>query len=89
MEANALRGATFVRIPRAGKKGQNTRGGIATTFGNVRRAAPLNLRLVSLHLCVSLFQEGCVLQSLADRTENKEACSLSSESTDPQENKAF
>lgn len=89
MEANTLQGATFVQMPRAGKRGQKTRGGIATTFGNIRRAAPLNLHLVSLYLCVSLFQEGCVSQSLADRTENKEACSLSLESAGPNKNKAF
>lgn len=88
MEANALGGATFVRTPRAGKRGQKARGGIAATFGNARRAAPLNLRLLSLYLRVSPVQEGCVSQPLADPAENKEARSLGSQSADPHKNKA-
>lgn len=48
---------------RAGKRGQKARGGMATTFGSAGGTAPLNLRLISLHLCVSPSQ-GCVLQSL-------------------------
>lgn len=56
MEANARRGATFVRMPRVGKRGQKTRAGTAATFGNARRAAPLPLASY-LYTCASAFSK--------------------------------
>lgn len=56
----------------AGKRGQKARGGMATTFGSTGRRAPLNLRLVSLHLHVSPSQ-GCILQSLPDQQKQRGA----------------
>lgn len=85
--SSRLRNATFVRVPRAGKRGQRRTGGIAATFGNVRRAAPLKPRRPSLHLCVSPVR--AAFHNRWQTRQKTKRRSLSSESSDPNESKAF